>query len=278
MTWLLIPVVLYAIYCGLLFFFQTKLIFPADLVGGPSGATPDERNEIDTDQGTTVAWYDPAPDATADNPAPLAVFFHGNAELVDQQQRTIRMYHDLGISVFMVEYRGYGDSEGTPSENHIVADTVAFLKLMRERPEIDAERLVYHGRSIGGGLATQVALQIKPKALIVESTFTSVAGMAMRYGVPPFLVTSPLRSEQAFKQLDIPILIMHGKADTIVPVSHGHALDAAAKHSTLLLFNCGHNDMPPPAEVALYDSAIRKHLEQAQVLVRPTFSESDRTP
>ena len=266
MTWLIIPVVLYVIYCGLLFFLQTNLLFPAGFAGGPSGLTPNERIELETDQGRTVSWYEPAPGADADNPAPLVVFFHGNAELVDQQQPIIDLYNDLGISVFMVEYRGYGDSEGTPSQAHIVADTIELLQRVKDRPEVDASRMVYHGRSIGGGLAAQVALQIQPRALIVESTFKSVSGMAWRYGVPPFLITSPLKSEDAFKQLDLPILIMHGKSDEIVPVSHSEALNKAARDSTLVLFNASHNSLPTPLEKAKYDSVVRKHLEYSSVL------------
>ena len=266
MTWTITLFSLYVIYCGLLYFLQSKLMFPVSFAGQPNGATPNERLEIDTDEGRTVAWYDPASDAGVDAPTPLVVFFHGNAELVDQQQSIINLYRSMGISVFMVEYRGYGDSEGTPSQQSIVSDTVAMLKMMLVRPEIDPERLIFHGRSIGGGLATQVALQIQPHALIVESTFRSVSGMAWRYGVPPFLVTSPLKSEEAFKQLDVPILIMHGKADEIVPVSHSDALHRAAKNSTRVLFNASHNTLPMPAEVVLYEQSVRDHLRDAGVL------------
>lgn len=272
MTWLLIPVVLYIVYCGLLFFFQTKLVFPAEFAGQaglgmPTSGGTAEQLEIQTDEGTTAAWYVPAAGASADNPAPLVVFFHGNAELIDHQQPILDLYHGMGVSVFMVEYRGYGHSDGTPSEKHIVADTIVMLKPMLERPEIDPGRLVYHGRSIGGGMAAQVALQIEPSAIVVESTFKNLSGMAMRYGAPPFLVTSPLRSDKAFKKLNLPILIMHGQRDTIVPVDHAKALNDIAKDSTLVLFDADHNTLPEPAEAAMYESAVRKHLEDAGVLV-----------
>lgn len=278
MTWLLIPVVLYVFYCGLLFFFQTSLIFPVQFAGQPgpglpTSGGPAEQLEIETDEGTTAAWYLPAPDVSADRPAPLVVFFHGNAELIDHQQPILDLYHDLGVSVFMVEYRGYGHSDGTPSEKHIVGDTVALLNQVLDKPEVDRERLVYHGRSIGAGFATQVALQIKPRAMVVESTFKSIAGMAWRYGIPPFLVRTPLRTERAFKQLDVPILIMHGKYDSIVPPSHSEALHAAARDSTLLLFDADHNTLPMPAEVPVYEGAVREHLEQAGIVRARRVSE-----
>lgn len=277
MTWLIILSSLYAIYCGLLFFFQTKLIFPASMAGQPGGTLPTadtEVIELPTDEGMTTAWlvpltpvqYSPGQKGDSDQPRPLAVFFHGNAELIDHQSAIIDLYHGLGMHVLLIEYRGYGHSDGTPSEDHIVADSVAVLADVLKRGDVHATKLVLHGRSIGGGLAAQVALQTRPAALIVESTFTSVSGMAMRYGVPPFIVTSPLRSEQALKQLDLPTLIMHGEHDTIVPVSHAHTLDDAANDSTLVMFDAGHNDLPNGLETAMYRGEVHDLLVRAGVI------------
>ena len=269
MTWLIILLSLYVIYCGLLFFYQTKLMFPAEFAGRPGNTLPTEytqRITLPTDQGRTVAWFVPAPDASADSPEPLVVFFHGNAELIDQQDYILALYRRLGVSVLLVEYRGYGNSDGTPSQKHIVNDTLAVLNDVLKRDDVDADRLVLHGRSIGGGMATQVALQTQPKALIVESTFTSASGMAWRYGVPPFLVTSPLNSEAAFKKLDVPILIMHGNLDQIVPVAHAHRLDAAAKDSDLFIFDTDHNIWPPLKEAMQYEGAIEAVLKRSGVL------------
>lgn len=284
MTWLIILLSLYVVYCGLLFFFQTKLMFPVDFAGPagsglPTGQT--ERIELPTDEGQTVAWFVPVPGIgtgngngnTAKEKRPLAVFFHGNAELIDHQRASIDLYHGLGISVLMVEYRGYGHSDGTPSQKHIVADTLAVLEDVLERDDVDADNLILHGRSVGGGLAAQVALQTEPRALIVESTFKSVSGMAWRYGAPPFLVRNPLRSDQAFKQLDIPILIMHGRRDEIVPASDAEALDEAGKQTTLVLFDADHNTLPTPQETGLYEQSIRDHLEAAGVIRARSVSE-----
>ncbi len=274
MTWLTILLSLYVIYCGLLFFFQTGLLFPASFAG-PLGETlptaETERIELPTDQGTTIAWFIPAPgnpgsDAAEVEARPLAVFFHGNAELIDQQWAIIDLYHDLGISILMVEYRGYGHSDGTPSQDHIVADTLAVLDTVLERDDVDADKLVLHGRSIGGGLAAQVALEREPAALIVESTFKSVSGLAWRYGVPPFLVRSPLRSDKAFAQLDVPILIIHGQHDQIVPAGHAEALAEIAEDATLVVFEADHNTLPTPDQAALYADSVREHLEDAGVV------------
>ena len=90
--------------------------------------------------------------------------------------------------------------------------------------------------------------------------------MAVRYGVPPFLARSPLRSEAAFKELDVPILIMHGKADQIVPVGHAHELEQAGSQTTLVLFDADHNTLPTPRQAVLYEESVRDHLRSAGVL------------
>ncbi|MEM9021168.1 MAG: alpha/beta hydrolase [Planctomycetota bacterium] len=274
--WALILMSLYVIYCGLMFFFQDKFVYRAGFAGQASDRLPTEmteRIELATDEGHTVAWFVPAPDLGSGveiggaHPArPLAVFFHGNSELIDHQQRIIDLYHGLGVSVLMVEYRGYGHSDGTPSEKHILADTLAVLEGALEREDVDADRLVLHGRSLGGGFATAIALDTEPAALVVESTFKSLASMATRYGVPPLLITSRLRSEETFQVLDLPILILHGRADKVVPVAHAHALDTAGKDTTLVLFEANHNTLPPPGSVGRYEQAVRLHLEEAGVI------------
>lgn len=271
MTWLIILFSLYVVYCGLLFFFQTRFIFPASMAGQPGQALPTADTdviELSTDEGTTVAWFIPAlgSDSAASEPRPLAMFFHGNAELIDYQHAIIDLYHGMGIHVLMVEYRGYGHSDGTPTQSHIVADSLAVLEQVLARDEVDAGKFVLHGRSIGGGLAAQVALELSPTALVVESTGTSVAGMAMQFGVPPFLVRSPLNTRDAFSQLDLPILIMHGQDDEIFPVPHAHRLDEAAKQSTLVLFDASHNTLPSSSEAGLYEQSVAELLRSTGVL------------
>ena len=265
MTWLIISLSLYAVYCGLLFLFQDKLIFPAGMAGQAGDALPSFDTvvyQLPSDQGSTTAWFVPAAGTSAKSPAPLAVFFHGNAELIDQQRMIADLYHGLGVSLLMVEYRGYGHSDGTPSQRHIVEDSIAVLEQVLAREDVDADRFVLHGRSIGGGLATQVALKAKPSALIVESTFTSVTDMAWRYGVPPFIVRSPLDSEAAFGQLDIPILIMHGWDDRIVPPKYAKELFLVASDARLVMFDADHNTLPTHDQAVLYHQVVQDHLHR----------------
>lgn len=269
MLWIFILFGIYVVYCTLVYGFQTRLMFPFDLAG-PSGQTlPTPHTEIiqtHTDEGRTISWFIPSATASDHEPAPVAVFFHGNAELIDHQSSIIELYQAMGVSVLLMEYRGYGHSEGTPSQDHIVADSLAIIEVLMQRDDVDQDRVVLHGRSIGGGIAAQVALHFKPASLIVESTFKSVTSMAWRYGVPPFLITSPFQTDRAFQQLDLPILIMHGKDDNIVPVSHAHALNKAARRSELVLFDADHNNLPGPLQGDLYRAAIEKCLVDAGVI------------
>lgn len=286
---------LYVAYCGLLFFYQTKLIFPADLAGVSAGSPFLPTGEVltlETEQGTSVAWFFPAPAPTpgsrqAGEPGgvegseaarPVVVFLHGNAELIDHQRDIVEMYHALGVSVLLPEYRGYGGagasggasgggSAGSPSQAHLVSDAVAFYDRVVARGDVDADRVVIHGRSIGAGVGAQLAARRACVALIVESAGTSVARKAWGYGVPPFVVRSPFDTERVFRTLDVPVLIMHGEHDVIFRYQEARDLLAAAPNAVLVPFDAGHEDVGTGAQRQRYLDAVAGHLATAGVIV-----------
>lgn len=236
----------YLLWCGAFYFSQRKILFPVDLTPRP---TPPPANveviRLATAAGEVEAWFAPAPGASSERPAPLVIYFHGNGELISEQERMVDGYHDLGFSVLLPEYRGYGNSAGKPSQAAIAEDATAFYDLIVKRPEVDGARIVYHGRSLGGGVAAQLASQRKPKAMVLESTFASVTGMALRYGIPPFIVTNPFRTDLVLRGLDVPVLILHGTRDTVIPVRNGRALAGiAGERGKYVEYPCGHNDFP----------------------------------
>lgn len=289
---------LYVLYCGLLFFYQTKLIFPADLAGVSAGSPFLPTGEVltlETEQGTSVAWFFPAPapgsgSGQASHPGgmegseaarPVVVFLHGNAELIDHQRDIVEMYHALGVSVLLPEYRGYGGagasggtsggasgggSAGSPSQAHLVSDAVAFYDRVVVRGDVDADRVVIHGRSIGAGVAAQLADRRACVALIVESAGTSVARKAWGYGVPPFVVRSPFDTERVFRTLGVPVLIMHGEHDVIFRYREARDLLAAAPNAVLVPFDAGHDDLGTGAERQRYLDAVAGHLATAGVI------------
>jgi fermentation-respiration switch protein FrsA (DUF1100 family) len=240
------------LWWGGAWFLQRSVLFPRDL----ARPRPDAKRRveglverwIDTPEGRVESWLVPAAGASAERPAPAVVFFHGNAETIDDQVPLAGAYARLGVIVLLPEYRGYGRSAGSPSEEAIVGDAARFLDDLLARPDVDRARVVFHGRSVGCGVALALARRRAPAALVLESPFRSVAAMAIRVGVPPFLVRDPFDNEAALEALDVPALLFHGRCDRVVPYEHSVALAAVAKRATLVTYDCDHNDLPPDEE------------------------------
>jgi fermentation-respiration switch protein FrsA (DUF1100 family) len=205
-----------------------------------------ERLWVTSDEGRVEGWLLPGRGVSAEQPGPAVIFAHGNAELIEHWPDEMARYRELGISVLLPEYRGYGRSAGSPSEAAITEDFVAFHELLVARPEVDDSRIVFHGRSLGGGAVCALARHKRPAAFILQSTFTSVADIARGWFVPRALVADPFDSREVLGTLrDTPVLIVHGERDSLIPVSHAHELARAAAGSRLVLYDCDHNDCPP---------------------------------
>ena len=260
----------YVAWCAVLYLCQDWLLFPADMAPDPLpslyDATTTELHHDIEDGGKVVAWFIPAMGSAPGRPAPLVVFFHGNAEIIDHQHTTIEGYRQLGCAVLLPDYRGYGRSDGTPSEEGIVADTVHFFDEAIKRPDVDPARVVFHGRSLGGGPAAILAGRRAPNALILESTFSSAAAMAHTYFVPSFLARHPFRSDRVLESLDIPVLIFHGTHDDVIPVFHGRRLRDIARHGTYVEYDCKHNDFPGRENEQAYWRQIAELLSRAGVI------------
>jgi hypothetical protein len=198
-----------------------------------------------TEQGDVESWLVLGDGVTAERPGPVVVFAHGNAELIEYWPEQLAPYLRMGVSLYLPEYRGYGRSAGAPSERAITSDFVRFHDMLVERPEVDASRIVYHGRSLGGGAVCQLAARRPPAALVLMSTFTSVAELARRWLVPRRLWLDPFESLPVVRELGVPTLIVHGRNDSLIPVAHAEALHRAAPGSRLVLYDAEHNDCPP---------------------------------
>lgn len=223
-----------------------------------------EKWSLETEDGAVEAFFLPAPGATADRPLPAVVFAHGNAELIDYWVDTLDRYRSFGLSVLLPEYRGYGRSAGRPTERGIVGDFVRFYDRLSDRPDVDSSRIVFHGRSIGGGVVCGLARQRPPAAMILSSTFTSVARIARRYGLPRRFVLDPFDNEEVLCALDVPVLLVHGRRDRIVPLAHGQRLCDIAKDAELLLYDADHNDCPP--DWARFWRDVETFLARARIL------------
>jgi pimeloyl-ACP methyl ester carboxylesterase len=200
---------------------------------------------LDTGFGKVESWY-LAPGTAADRtPAPVVIFAHGNGELIDFWPDELKNFTKFGWGLLLVEYPGYGRSAGRPSQESITQIFIAAYDTLASRKDIDPDRIILFGRSLGGGAVCALASKRPTKALILMSTFTSVRSFAIRYLVPKFLVRDPFDNLEVVSNYKGPILILHGKHDGIIPYKHGMKLHNAAPHSKFITYDAGHNDCPP---------------------------------
>lgn len=249
------PLLIYFGVCSGCWLMQESMIFPRELAsrGAPDGPTGEDIERvwipIDGDAGAQVeAWFIPGDNRSAQSPGPAIIFFHGNGALIDYSLDFADMYTRHGFSVLLPEYRGYGRSDGLPTQAGITRDMTQFRDWLDARPEVNRARVIYHGQSLGGGVAAALAEERPPAALILQSTFSSIAAMANGIGLPSFLVKHPYRTDRTLEQLRVPTLIMHGSTDTIIPAWHGRRLHEIATGSTYVEMEGGHNDVPRDRE------------------------------
>ncbi len=246
---LLIILVIYLAYAILVYIFQRSLIFPGKHIGAPEvpyiNSYNIERTWLKTSVGKVEAWYMPAADSADKKKRPVVIFAHGNYELIDYCAVEFRQYNSLGVDVLLVEYPGYGRSEGHPSQDTLTEVFVNAYDWLINNKDIDSERIIVHGRSVGGGPVCLLAMERRVKAVIVQSTFTDIRQFAWRYLVPPVLVRDPFDNLSALKSFNGPILIFHGKNDDIIPYKNAKILHENLKNSILITLNCHHNDCPP---------------------------------
>jgi fermentation-respiration switch protein FrsA (DUF1100 family) len=204
-----------------------------------------EKTFLRTGSGKVEAWYMPPVSDSTGNPAPVVIFAHGNGELIDFWPEELRDFTKLGVGVLLVEYPGYGRSEGSPSQKSITEAFVSAYDYIAGKKGVDPSRIILFGRSIGGGAVCALARKRSSAALILISTFTSVRSFASKYFVPGFLMRDPFDNLEAVEAYSGPVLIIHGKQDEIIPFSHGIALSRAARNCKMIAYDCGHNDCPP---------------------------------
>jgi len=258
---------LYVVYCGGMFFFQRQFIYPRHLIPSPPAAEAAglfETEWVETDFGRVETWYRRADGAGAGQPAPAVIFAHGNGELIDYWPPELGPLAARGIGVLLVEFPGYGRSEGAPTQERIRAVFTRAYDRLVARPEVDRERIVLIGRSLGGGAACDLALNRPAAALVLLSTFTSLRSYAVRYLAPGFLIRDPFDNLAAVRQVPGPVLVIHGRYDLVAPFSHGQALSATAHRGRLIAYDAGHNDCPP--DWAVFRDALEGFLREEGIL------------
>ena len=193
-------------------------------------------------------WYCTPLDGGRRECEAVLLWFHGNAGNITHRYDTIRQMVRFPAHVFIFDYRGYGRSEGRPTEAGVYLDgQAAWDYLVRDRG-IEPGRLILFGRSLGGAVAIELARRRgnRPGGLIVESSFTSVPDMAANVMpiVPRILIRTRMDSINKIGSIDLPKLFVHSRADDIIPFEHGRRLFAAAGEPKQFyeLANAGHNE------------------------------------
>lgn len=259
-----------AVLHALVYFAQDRLIFfPQPLDEGVRAAVhraePDaqEVELLTSDRQTLHGWYLPN-GATARN-APALIYFGGNAEEVSHL--ALEAGELRGVSLVLVNYRGYGRSTGRPGEQALFGDALAIYDHVAAMPGVDARRIVVMGRSLGSGVATYLASRRPVAAVVLVTPYDSMAAVGRTHY--PFLLVGPLLkhpfdSVRRAPGIDAPMLAVIAGADTIIPPRHGEALVKAWRGpaSSALFPAAGHNDIGlQPA----YWPAIRDFIRKAAV-------------
>lgn len=265
----------YVTWCAMLCALQDHILFMPHFAPAPSVEIPFPTAEtltFELESGESIyAWFIPAPDIEPGGRAPVVMYFHGNTEIVDELLDFVNGYRRLGCSVLLPEYRGYGRAGGKPSQNGIRADCVKFYDALVSREHVDPARIAFHGRSLGGAVAADLAAHRQPAALILQSTFTSVVDIArdrFLIPLPGFLIRNPYRTQEVVADLDRPVLVLHGSSDWVIPVSHGRRLGQLARHGTYVEYDCGHNNLPPTSLRTEYWSRVKSFLIESGVIDR----------
>ncbi|MGG7056041.1 alpha/beta hydrolase [Nitrosomonas sp. ANs5] len=204
-----------------------------------------------------------------ENPRATMLFLHGNAGNISHRLQKLQIYNRLGLSVLIVDYRGYGLSEGTPTEQGTYLDAEAAWAYLTQVRRIPARDIVLYGESLGGVIAARQASQVAAGALILESTFTSVKDMGKHYY--PFLPVNLITrihypALEYIQAVASPVLVIHSPTDEIVPYAMGRRLFEAASTPKDFLEIKGDHNGGFLRSGELYtdglDQFIQKHFDQ----------------
>jgi len=193
---------------------------------------------------TVFAWFvDAGPNR------PVVLWCHGNAGNISHRLANLGELYRRGVSVLLFDYRGYGRSTGSPSEAGLYQDALASYDYLVRQRRIPADRIVVFGRSLGGVVAGEVALHRPSAGVILESTFPSIQSMADHHylGLPAhWFVNVEFTLIDKVVKLKVPILMVHGDEDTIVPIALGRQVCAAAPEPKRWyeVHGADHNDLP----------------------------------
>jgi len=237
----------YGLLVVVVYFMQGRMLYLADVPGRTLTMTPADVGldyqdvSIKTTDGVMLhGWF------IEGRSSRVLLFFHGNAGNISHRLDSIRQFQGLGLSVLIIDYRGYGQSEGRTTEKGIYRDAGAAWRYLVEDRGTAAGDIIIFGRSLGASVASWLAAQYQPLGLIVESSFTSVPDIAQElYPWLPARWLSRLHhaTRDYIQDVQCPVLVVHSRDDEIIPFHHGEEIFTSANEPrTLLAIRGTHND------------------------------------
>jgi len=235
----------YLVILGLVYIRQDSMIYyPVREISNTPGdiGLNFEEVTLKTKDGVTIsAWYIPTRHERG-----VVLFCHGNAGNISHRLDSIRIFHDLKLSVLIFDYRGYGKSEGSPTEEGTYLDAESAWNYLVNIKHTSPEKIILFGRSLGSAVAAEIALNHRAGALIIESGFTSIPDFGRKFF--PYL---PVRLIARYhystidkvNKIGIPKLFIHSPQDEVIPFEHGVSLfEKAIEPKEFLRITGSHNE------------------------------------
>lgn len=249
-TLLVASVLAYAGMAAMLWLAQESILFYPQPVRGSPAAPPGwtlEKVTLAAADATPLEGVLVLPPGALASRSPAVIYFGGNAEEVTAYAHEVDRYYGRR-AVLLVNYRGYGGSGGRPGEKALVADALAIYDWAAKRADLDPDRLCVHGRSLGSGVAVQLAVARSPRCVVLTSPFGSLAEVGKsHYPWLPvgWLLRHRFESAAHARHLKVPALVIYGGVDTIIGPEHSERLAAAwgAPVERLRIDGLGHNDL-----------------------------------
>jgi len=243
--WMILRIVV-GVYVGLclfVFLWQSRYVYyPSRTVDNtPDSAGLDFDNvSVQTQDGETITgWFVPAGKDKQDSVKALTVLIcHGNGGNISDRVDQVRRFHDMGFNVLIFDYRGYGTSTGKPTEKGTYYDALAAWNYLKAEKQIEPNNIVIFGQSLGGAIASWLADQVDPGALILESTLTSALEMGAKmfpYLPVSLFCTFKYDSLSRVGKINCPVIVSHSRDDETIPFKHGQRLFKAANEPKLFV-------------------------------------------
>lgn len=253
----------YALVCACMWGIQRQLLYlPQTDIRPPSqyGLNGFTDVRFDSSDGMTLqAWHHKARDGY-----PTLIYFHGNGGNLGSRVHYFHFLKEAGFGLLALSYRGYGESQGSPSEQGFYKDARAAIAYAADTLAISPGQMIFYGESLGTGVAVQMSTEYKSGAVVLQSPYTSIVELGQYYY--PWLPVSLLLMDRfdsigKIANAQAPILLMHGEKDTVVPVRYGRALFNAAPEPKQAFYmpESDHVRLDFPAQVKALLAFCRKH-------------------